>query len=102
MLLAGIVLLVFLHSRTLPPDAEETGLAVGIFVLGTTIMLSELAALGPGIAGVFQRTREVTSVPEDRVQRSGIRGQLRLDVDTNGLSLARFLLSHFTQKSRER
>jgi len=58
LLFAGIVLLVFLYSRTLPPDAEETGLAAGIFVVGSTIMLSELAALGLGIAGAMQRRRK--------------------------------------------
>ena len=52
-------LVLFLLSRQ-PPGADETGYAFGMFFLLLLTILSELLALGLGVAGVFQRQRKKT------------------------------------------
>lgn len=57
-LLVGLYRLVlFLVSRA-PPGADETGYGAGMIVLALLTTLSEIVALGLGIAGVVQRRRK--------------------------------------------
>jgi hypothetical protein len=57
-LLVGIYWLVLFLISTQPPGADETGYAFGMFALLLLTILSELVALGLGVAGVFQRQRK--------------------------------------------
>ena len=59
-LFVGLVLLVLLLASMQPPGADETGFGFLVLMLGLMTVLSELVALGLGIAGVFQRRRKRT------------------------------------------
>jgi hypothetical protein len=55
-LLVGIGLLVTYLISKQPPEADEVGYAFGMFILVALTVLSELVALGLGIAGRFSGT----------------------------------------------
>ncbi len=57
-LLVGIGLLATYLISKQPPEADEVGYAFGMFILVALMALSELVALGLGIAGAFQRHRK--------------------------------------------
>lgn len=57
-LLAGIDRLVLHLVNLQPPRTDEAGYAFGLFVLAVLTTLSEIAALGLGIAGALQRHRK--------------------------------------------
>lgn len=59
-LLAGLVPLVLLLASMQPPGADETGYAGLMLLLVLMTALSELVALGLGIAGVIQGQRKRT------------------------------------------
>lgn len=54
MLLVVLVALVFLLSSTFRPGADETGFGVAVILLVLMTLLSEMIALGLGIAGALQ------------------------------------------------
>jgi hypothetical protein len=54
-LLVGIDRLVSYLISLQPPGADEVGYAFGMFVLAVLTVLSEIVALGLGIAGALQR-----------------------------------------------
>ena len=54
----GSYWLVLLLLSTEPPGTDETGWAFLMFFLLLLTVLSELVALGVGVAGVFQRRRK--------------------------------------------
>jgi hypothetical protein len=57
-LLVGIYWLVLFVLSKQHPDTDETGYAFGTFMLLLLTILSEIVALGLGVAGVFQRQRK--------------------------------------------
>jgi hypothetical protein len=57
-LLVGIYWLVLFVLSRQHPDTDETGYAFGMFMLLLLTILSEVVALGLGVAGVFQRQRK--------------------------------------------
>ncbi len=57
-LLVVLVALILLLSGMAPPGADETGFGFGIIMLVMMTLLSEIVALGLGIAGVLQRRRK--------------------------------------------
>jgi ABC-type transport system involved in multi-copper enzyme maturation permease subunit len=58
LLLVVLVALILLLSGMAPPGADETGFGFGIIMLVLMTLLSEIVALGLGIAGALQRRRK--------------------------------------------
>lgn len=56
--LVVLVALILLLSSTAPPGADETGLGAAVILLVLMTLLSEIIALGLGIAGALQRRRK--------------------------------------------
>ena len=59
-LLAGLVPLVFLLESMQPPGADEVGYGALMLLVVLMTVLSEMVALGLGIAGTLQRERKRT------------------------------------------
>lgn len=53
-----LVALILLLSSTAPPGADETGFGAAVILLVLMTLLSEIVALGLGIAGALQHRRK--------------------------------------------
>lgn len=53
-----LVVLILLLASAQPPGADETGFGAAVILLVLMTLLSEIVALGLGIAGAFQRSRK--------------------------------------------
>lgn len=58
LLLVALVALILLLASTQPPGADETGYGAAVILLVLMTVLSEIVALGLGIAGALQRRRK--------------------------------------------
>jgi hypothetical protein len=56
-LLVVLVTLILLFSATAPPEADETAFGAAVILLVLITLVSEVVALGLGIAGMLQRQR---------------------------------------------